>query len=331
MLNVAIVGLGGIGNRHAAVYQSLDDVEIVAVCDLIRDKADAAAEKYGCRAFYSVPEMLESGLRIDAASMATAGAENGGDHFEPTMQLLDAGIPTLGEKPISNQIDEAEQMVARAKQMNLPYAIDLNHRFTPAARRARQWIDDGRLGTLHMIRMFMWISNQKESSLHFHIRALHPHSIDVMRYFCGDVRKVQAFFMKGEGRQIWSNVMVNMQFDSGAIGNLMGSYDGGGPGHHWGLESCEVVGSNARFILHDACEVLHFQPRHSIEAETYQHLGGMKSFGDTFDSRIGRWVEQLQQGDAPEAIEGSAEEALKAQRVIEAAIHSFDEGMVVEL
>ena len=70
MLNVAIVGLGNIGNTHAGVYQKLkDDVKLVAVCDLIRERADKAAEKWGAKAFYSVDEMLKSGLKIDAASV----------------------------------------------------------------------------------------------------------------------------------------------------------------------------------------------------------------------------------------------------------------------
>ena len=150
-----------------------------------------------------------------------------------------------------------------------------------------------------------------------------------MRYFCGDVAKVQAFFKKGRGRKIWSNVQVNLQFESGVIGNLMGSYDGGGPGHHWGLETCEVIGSDARFVLHDACEVLEFQPRHSIEGEVYHHLGGMKSFSDTFQSRIDVWVDQLVGGATPEEIDASGEDALKVQRIIEAAIESWDTSKVV--
>ena len=56
-LKVAIVGLGGIGNRHALVYDKHDDTEIVAVCDIIPEKADKAAENYACKAFYSVKEM----------------------------------------------------------------------------------------------------------------------------------------------------------------------------------------------------------------------------------------------------------------------------------
>ncbi|MHB9032382.1 MAG: Gfo/Idh/MocA family protein, partial [Anaerolineae bacterium] len=214
-LQVAIVGVGNIGNIHAGVYAKLPQVKIVAVCDIIKEKADKAAEKYGAKAFYSIQDMLKSGIQIDAASMCTAGVENGGDHYVATMELLNGGIPTLGEKPISNNLAYAREMVALAKAKNLRYGIDLNHRFTPAALKAKGWVNDGRLGELNMIKMTMWINNPNESSPWFHIRALHPHSLDVMRYFAGDVSKVQAFFKKGKGRKIWSNVQVNMQFDNG--------------------------------------------------------------------------------------------------------------------
>ena len=52
-LKVAVVGMGGIGNRHASVYHEHPDCEVVAVCDIIHERADKAAERYGCRAFYS--------------------------------------------------------------------------------------------------------------------------------------------------------------------------------------------------------------------------------------------------------------------------------------
>ena len=163
------------------------------------------------------------------------------------------------------------------------------------------------------------------------MRALHPHSIDVMQYFCGEVKKVHAFFKRGHNRQGWSNVHVNMLFESGVIGHLMGSYDGGGPGHHWGLERCEIVGQDARIVITDACEVLEFQPRKSIESETYRHLGGMRSFGDTFASRMTAWVDDLRNKTPYDKIDAKADDALAAQRVIEAAIESWESGQVVEL
>jgi predicted dehydrogenase len=327
-LRIGIVGMGGIGNTHARVYRDLDQTEIVAVCDIIKERADRAAEAYGAKAFYSVQEMLDSGIELDACSMCTAGVENGGDHYEPTMELLGAGLPVLGEKPISNDIEKGAEMVALAKEKNVPYAVDLNHRFTPAALRAKEWVDAGRLGQLHIINMRMWINNPNESSPWFHMRALHPHSIDVMRYFCGDVKSVHAFLMKGKGRAIWSNAQVGMLFENGVVGNLTGSYDAGGS---YGLECCDVTGSDGRFVLEDACERLFFYSRRGIETERYDYLGGMRSFGETFKSRISAWVDQLVAGAAADEIDASGEEALKAQRVIEAAIKSFQTGKVVDL
>ncbi|MGB7156591.1 MAG: Gfo/Idh/MocA family oxidoreductase [Tepidisphaeraceae bacterium] len=332
MLNIGIVGLGNIGNTHAGVYTKMkDDVRLVAVCDILKDRADKAAEKYASKPFYSVDELLQSGLKLDAVSVATAGKENGGDHFEPTMQLLRAGIPVLGEKPISNELPKAEQMVALAKEKRLPYGVNLNHRFTPAARKAKEWLDQSRCGEINMINMLMWINNPNETSPHFHMRALHPHSIDVMRYFCGDVKRVHAFMKRGAGRQGWSNAHVNMQFESGVIGHLMGSYDGGGPGHQWGLERCEIVGQDARIVITDACELLEFQPRKAIGSESYKFLGNMRSFNDTFESRITAWVNDLKNGTSYDRVDAKAEDALAAQRVIEAAIESWESGSVVEL
>lgn len=332
-LKVAIVGVGNIGNIHGDVYIRRSDVEIIAVCDIIPERADRAAEKFRCQGFYSVKEMLKANLKIDAASMCTAGIENGGDHYKPTIELLNAGIPVLGEKPISNEIEKAVEMVALAREKNLRYGINLNHRFTPAAKRAREWVDSGRLGEVNVINMTMWINNPNETSPWFHMRALHPHSIDVMRYFAGDVKKVQAFFKRGprpdgpDGKRVcWSNVQVNMLFANGVIGHLTGSYDAGGS---YGLETLEVVGSKARFVLRDACEQLEFYPRFSREVETYSYLGGMMSFSETFGSRIGVWVEQNLSQVKPEEIDGSGEDALKAQRIIEAAIESWQTGTII--
>ncbi len=334
-LRVAIVGLGNIGNTHARVYQAREDCEIVAVCDIIKERADKAAAAYGCPAFYSIKDMLKSKVKIDAASMCTAGVENGGDHYKPTMELLEAGLPTLGEKPISNDISEAAEMVALAKKKGLRYGIDLNHRFTPAALRAKEWVTEGRLGEVNIINMTMWINNPNESSPWFHARALHPHSIDVMRYYGGDVEKVQAFFKRGpredgpNGQRVcWSNMQVNMLFKNGIVGHLTGSYDAGGS---YGLERLEVVGSKARFVLLDACEHLTFYPRYSRETETYDYIGGMMSFSETFGSRIGTWVEQNIQQVKPEGIDSPGEDALKAQRIIEAAKTSWETGTVVTL
>src|SRR6476620_4226072 len=113
MLRVCVIGMGPIGNLHSRVYQADALAQIVGVCDIRKDRADAAAGKFGVPAFYDAVKMLDA-LKPDLVSVTTGGQEYGSDHFEPTMQALEAGAHVLGEKPISNEIDKAEKMVAKA-------------------------------------------------------------------------------------------------------------------------------------------------------------------------------------------------------------------------
>ncbi len=118
MLSVCVIGMGPIGNRHADMYQGDPLARLVGVCDIRRERADAAAARLGVRAFYDAAQMLAD-LKPDLCSITTAGAENGGDHYIPCMQALEAGCQVLCEKPISNEIAKAEEMVALARQKGL--------------------------------------------------------------------------------------------------------------------------------------------------------------------------------------------------------------------
>jgi predicted dehydrogenase len=159
------------------------------------------------------------------------------------------------------------------------------------------------------------------------MRALHPHSIDVMRFFGGPIVRVQAFMHKGPGRSIWSNASVNVQFASGAVGHLTGSYDAS---MLHPIERCEVGGSNGRLVIENVYERLEFFPRHSLEKLVIDNpiFGGMSSFDDTFRNRINRFVEQVQAGGP---LDASGEDGLAAQEVIEAAIRSWERGTIEEV
>lgn len=328
MLRVAVIGLGGIGKNHTRYYAQNKDVELVALCDMLAERVDPVAQQYGVKAYHSIKEMFDA-EQIDAVSVATAGTENGGHHYEPTMQCLDAGKHVLVEKPISNNIEHARKMVAYAKEKGLLLGVNLNHRFTPAADRAKQLQNDGQIGDVLFINMALWINNPNESSPWFHMRALHPHSIDVMRFFGGPIQRVQAFMHKGPGRQIWSNASVNVQFASGAVGHLTGSYDAS---MLHPIERCEVGGSKGRVVIENVYQRLEFFPRTSNEKLVIDNNimgpGSMASFDETFRRRIDQFVADVQAGGP---LTASGDDGLAAQEVIEAAIRSWENGTVEEV
>ena len=319
--------MGPIGNRHSDIYQQMQNVELAGVCDVDRERADAASARLGVPAFYSVTDLLD-GAQLDMVSVATGGEEYGSDHYEPTMLALGAGLHVLCEKPICNEIGPAEEMVALARDKGLCFGVNLNHRFTPAARLAKKWVDEGRIGHQLFMNMSMWIKNPREASPWFQIKALHPHTVDIMRSYCGDIEAVQCFGLKAPGRSTDSTAQFNMRFASGCLGHLTGSYDieRGHP-----MERCEVAGTNGRFVLDDMFRELTLYPAGDLEKTVYSNpvFGGMRDFEETFTNRLSRFVEQLEEGVSPDDVDGSGADGLAAQRVLAAAIESLQNETVV--
>lgn len=327
MQRVGVVGLGPIGNRHAAVYRESTGCELVGVCDLLPERAAVAAEAHGVPAFSELGQMLTS-VAPTMISVATGGEEYGSDHFRPTMEALAGGCHVLCEKPISNEIALATQMVDEAETRGLCLAVNLNHRFTTAARLAKQWVNEGRIGHLLFMNMSMWIMNRNESSPWFHIKAMHPHTVDVMRYFGGEITDVHCFAAKAPGRRIWSTTQMNIRFSSGAVGHLTGSYDieRGHP-----MERCEVAGVDGRLVIDDMYREATLFPAGDPQKVVYTNpvFGGFRDFNDTFRDRLGRFVDQLNEAVDPSAIDGSGADGLAAQRVLAAAIRSVETGETV--
>jgi predicted dehydrogenase len=322
--------MGPIGNLHADIYKSDDLAQLVAVCDLRTDRAEAAGKRLGVPHFRDAEKMLAE-LKPEVCSVATGGYEYGSDHHLPTLQALRAGCHVLCEKPICNEIDKAEEMVRVARELKRCFGIDLNHRFTPAALLAKKWLDEGRLGSLLFVNMALWIGRPEDPpSPYFHLKALNPHSIDIMRYFCGDVARVQCFATKAPGRNIWSTASTNMQFANGVVGHLTSSYDiqRGHP-----MERCEVAGVKGRVVLEDMWREVTLYPAGEMVKSVYSNpvFGGYCGFDDTFRERIHTFLKQVSEGAAPEQIDGSGEAGLAAQKVIAAAIESLNAGKIVDV
>jgi len=327
MLKVAVIGLGHIGKRHARYYSENPDAQLVALCDLQAERVDPVGAMYpGVRVYHNVAQMLER-EELDAVTVATSGIESGSHHYEPTIMALDAGVHVLCEKPLSNDVAEGRKMVEYAREKGLLLGVNLNHRFTPAAERLKQLQTDGELGELLFLNMALWIQNPNDASPYQHIRALHPHSIDVMRYFGGDIKRVQCFMTKGPGRTSWSTLAMNVQFASGAVGHLTGSYDAT---FLHPIERCEVAGSNGRAVIENVFQRLEWMPRQSREKMVMENgiMGGMGEFDDTFRNRIHKFVEQVQAGGP---LDASGADGLAAQEVIEAAIRSHENGTIEDV
>lgn len=325
-LRTCIIGMGPIGNTHARAYRAIPEiVELAAVCDIRADRAETAGKQLDVPYYLDAAEMLAE-IKPDLVSVATGGFEYAGDHYLPTLQALRAGAAVLCEKPISNSLVEAEEMVRVADELGRCFAVDLNHRFTPAARAAKAWQNEGRIGELLFLNMNLWIGRQGTFETEFyHLKALNPHSVDIIRHFGGDIEEVSCFAMKASGRQIYSTQSMNLRFTCGAVGHITSSYDikRGHP-----MERCEVAGVNGRLLVEDMWREATLFPADSWIKEQYTNpvFGGYGSFYDTFADRIASFARQVAAGVKPDEIDGSGRDGLEASRVIHAAIESIKRG-----
>ncbi len=346
-LKTAVIGMGGIGNTHARCHRENTLSQLVAVCDVVREKAEKAAETHGVKAYTGLTELLAH-EEVDIIDVTTSGYENGSWHYEPVMEALAAGKDVLCEKPLSNDIGETREMVESARTRKLRLGCNLNHYFTPTAERARQYMAEGRVGEVISV-LFRMGFQGGEASYGFnpsprfnrpyaHLKAFLTHPLSVMRYFCGDVTHVQAFlsrtgYRKNKGDLLLSVNSVHLLFENGAIGYLM-SHRGDAV---WGLGgwwSCEIAGSRGTFCIENCIEKLTYWP--APDPDTKYGLGeapppevtdtGIKSFGETFPRRIHAFLEDTANGVSPDTIRASGRDALATLEVIEAVIQSHENG-----
>jgi predicted dehydrogenase len=139
-MKAAVIGLG-VGRSHAEAYHTLESTELLAVCDSDEERLLPVAEEYGCRAYTSVDELL-SNPDVELVSVATPHPS----HAELTIRCLQAGKHVLVEKPMTIDLDEADRMLAAARDAGRTLATVFQRRWWPAAMRAKQAIEDGKIG-----------------------------------------------------------------------------------------------------------------------------------------------------------------------------------------
>jgi predicted dehydrogenase len=354
-LKVGVVGMRGIGQTHAQCHATDPLAQLVAVCDVVKARADEVAAKHKVKAYYSLKDMLAN-EDLDIVDVTTGGPENGGWHYEPAMEALEAGKNVLVEKPICNEIEDARELVAFAHEQNVYLGCNLNHYFTEPARIARKYMDEGKIGEhiycLHRMGFVGGVHNYAPGGgpnvagyPYFHVKAFLAHPFSIMRHFCGDITHIQAFMGRPSFRVAAADLMVainsiHVKFQSGAVGYLFSQRGDAtmGLGGWW---SVEVGGSKGTFCIENCVEKCTFYPAPGSPDAKAESLGlgqcptpvvhdtGIKDFGATFPNRIHAFLEDVTNKVPKHTLRASGRDALATLEYTFAAIESFEAGGVL--
>jgi UDP-N-acetylglucosamine 3-dehydrogenase len=140
-VNVGVIGVGAMGQHHARVYSKLENADLMAVSDLMKDKVDEIAKEYNALSFVDYNDILEM-PEIEAVSVCVPTTH----HFNVVMDAIEHGKHVLVEKPIAFTLREAEAMVNAAKENGVKLATGHVERFNPAVSKAKELIQSGIIG-----------------------------------------------------------------------------------------------------------------------------------------------------------------------------------------
>src|SRR5512141_2385177 len=142
-VKVALVGAGNWGWQHARIFAADPRVDFCAIAGRRLERTQSRAEEVGVRFHFDVDEMLAK-EQPDIVSLSLPNQE----HYEATLQVIQAGFPLLVEKPLVFDLQQADTLLREAEKRGLFFAINFNHRYAKPVQLASDAIQNGKLGEL---------------------------------------------------------------------------------------------------------------------------------------------------------------------------------------
>lgn len=176
-VKVGVIGVGAMGSNHARVLSELEDVQLVAVCDISEQRARVVAEKYRC-SYYMDSEEFLSKSGVDAVVIATPTVT----HKDVALLALEYDKHLLIEKPIAATVDEAKTICSKASSKDVVLTVGFIERFNPAVIEAKRLLKSGRIGhpiLLVASRVSQWPKRIGDVGV---VVDLAIHDIDIARY-----------------------------------------------------------------------------------------------------------------------------------------------------
>ena len=206
-----VVGAGHMGQYHILVYAELWDVELVGIVDTDFEKAKTVAAQYDTRAFRDYHDLIG---KVDVLSVAVPTPL----HFPIAKELLEAGIHTLVEKPLTLTLEDAKELFRIARERGVVIQVGHVERFNGAVQELRKIVERPIL--VESRRLGPFVPRVQHDTV---VMDLMIHDIDIVLSLVGsEVEHIYA-----AGRSVHSDetdvANVQLSFESGAIATVTAS------------------------------------------------------------------------------------------------------------
>ena len=143
-IKVAVIGTGALGSIHAKIYAESKNVELVGICDIDKKTVSNLSKELKVKAFTNYKDLIGN---IDGATVAVPTK----DHYLISKDLLSAGIHLLIEKPITQTLEQADELLKIAKSKKLILAVGHIERFNAAVEAVHKLKGDIKFVECHRL------------------------------------------------------------------------------------------------------------------------------------------------------------------------------------
>lgn len=142
-LKVGVIGCGRISVMHLVSASTLEQAELIACCDVKKERADEVAKKYGVKPYYDYAEMIEK-ENLDVVHICLPHYL----HVPVSIYAMEHGVHVISEKPMSINLIDAEKAVKTAKECGVLYGVIFQCRYNNSSRLVKNAIESGKLGKI---------------------------------------------------------------------------------------------------------------------------------------------------------------------------------------
>jgi len=215
-MRVSVVGLGYWGPNLARNFNAVETAQLHSICDQDKNRLARIGENYPatktCRDFSKVLSDPE----VDAVAIATPVQT----HYDLAKAALNAGKHVLVEKPMTDSVSAAEELVALADEKGLVLMVDHVFVYSSPVRKIKEIIDAGELGDLFFIDSVRINLGLFQHDVNV-VWDLAPHDLSIVDYLVGRLPKsVSAFGAVHAGQGIEDVAYLNLDFDDGLVANF---------------------------------------------------------------------------------------------------------------
>jgi len=331
-VRVGVIGAGMMGETHALAYSRIEGVELLAVCDVIPNLAEALAKKVGAKKFFTDYKETLKLPEVDIVDICVPTRF----HPELVMAAAEAGKNVFCEKPMALSLREADAMIEATERTGVKFMVGHVLRFWPEYVAAKGVIASGELGaplSASAVRIgppplwSPWFLNPEMSG--GAVLDLHIHDLDILNWLFGEPEIVFCQGLRSE-KGSWDHVLTTV------------SYGGGGRGHacaSWFMPQSFPFTAELRVVCEEGA--VEFSSR-AASAKAEELLGAGRTLAvwkegqpeypsmpkkDGYFAEIEYFVERVKKDERPTVI--TPEDARLAVALCLAARRSAEEGRAV--